>query len=350
MNVDVKHLGRIALALTIGAAGGLVFTKLTMPLPWMLGAMLFNTIAALLHAPVAAPVKIRPPMVLVLGVLLGSGFTPDMVDRAGQWVASLSLLAVYIAVIGATVVPYYMLVGGFDRTTAYFSGMPGGLQEMLTIGHAMGGNDRMIALSHASRILMVVFAVAFWFRLVEGIELGDRSRYGVSILDVPPVDLLILAACGLIGWPIASKLRIPAPMLVGPMLVSASVHLFGFTASKPPLELVNFAQLILGTIIGCRFLGTEARVVRRVLMLSFGATAVMMGVTACFTWLVSQISGIQPILVLLAYSPGGLAEMSLVALALKADVAYVATHHTVRIALVVIGAPFVFRIMRRIRP
>jgi len=248
------------------------------------------------------------------------------------------------------VVPFYMIVGGFDRTTAYFSGMPGGLQEMLTIGHAMGGNDRMIALTHASRILLVVFAVAFWFRMVEGLEMGDRSRFGVSILDVAPLDLLILAACGAVGWPLAQLLRFPAPMLVGPMLVSAAVHLLGLTVSKPPIELVNFAQLILGTIIGCRFLGTEMREFRRVILLSLGATGVMMAVTALFTWIVSHLSHIDSILVLLAYSPGGLAEMSLVALALQADVAYVAMHHTVRIALVVIGAPLVFRIMRRIRP
>ncbi len=350
MTIDWNHLGRIALALAIGAVGGFVFTKLTMPLPWMLGAMLFNTVAALMKAPVAPPVAIRPGMVLVLGVLLGSGFTPDMMDRAGQWVTSLGLLAVYIAAVGAAVVPFYMIVGGFDRTTAYFSGMPGGLQEMLTIGHAMGGNDRMIALTHASRILLVVFAVAFWFRLVEGLEMGDRSRFGVSILDVAPLDLLILAACGAVGWPLARLLRFPAPMLVGPMLVSAAVHMAGLTASKPPIELVNFAQLILGTIIGCRFQGTEMREFRRVILLSLGATGVMMAVTALFTWIVSHLSHIDSILVLLAYSPGGLAEMSLVALALQADVAYVAMHHTVRIALVVIGAPLVFRIMRRIRP
>lgn len=350
MKIDWNHFGRIALALAIGAAGGFVFTKLTMPLPWMLGAMLFNTAAALMKVPVAPPVKIRPGMVLVLGVLLGSGFTPDMMDRAGQWATSLGLLAVYIAVVGAAVVPFYMIVGGFDRTTAYFSGMPGGLQEMLTIGHAMGGNDRMIALTHASRILLVVFAVAFWFRLVEGLEMGDRSRFGASILDVAPLDLLILAACGAVGWPLARLLRFPAPMLVGPMLVSAAVHLAGVTASKPPIELVNFAQLILGTIIGCRFQGTEMREFRRVILLSLGATGVMMAVTALFTWIVSHLSHIDPILVLLAYSPGGLAEMSLVALALQADVAYVALHHTVRIAVVVIGAPLVFRVMRRIRP
>ena len=350
MRIDTKNLGQILLALGIGAVGGVVFSWATMPLPWMLGAMLFNTIAAIAGAPVAPPIKVRPAMVLVLGVLLGSGFTPDMLDRVGQWVISLALLTVYVAAVGAAVIPFYMIVGRFDRTTAYFSGMPGGLQEMLMVGSAMGGDERMISLTHAARILLVVFAVAFWFRLVEGLQIGDRSSFGVSLLDVTLEDLVILAACGVIGWPLAQRLRIPAPMLVGPMLVSAAAHLSGLTASQPPIEIVNIAQLFLGTIIGCRFRDADPAEVKRALILSLGATLVMMTVTAAFAWLVHTLAGIDTLLALLAYAPGGLAEMSLVALALNADVAYVATHHTVRIAVVVIAAPLVFRLLRRLWP
>ena len=44
----------------------------------------------------------------------------------------------------------------------------------------------------------------------------------------------------------------------------------------------------------------------------------------------------------LAFSPGGLAEMSLLALAMGQDVAYVSVLHVVRIALVIGGAGVVF--------
>jgi uncharacterized membrane protein AbrB (regulator of aidB expression) len=47
--------------------------------------------------------------------------------------------------------------------------------------------------------------------------------------------------------------------------------------------------------------------------------------------------------VILAYAPGGLAEMSLVALALAIDSAFVATHHVLRIMMIVLVAPTVFR-------
>jgi hypothetical protein len=55
------------------------------------------------------------------------------------------------------------------------------------------------------------------------------------------------------------------------------------------------------------------------------------------------LSGISFAPIVLAFAPGGLAEMSLIALALGIETAFVATHHVARIAMIVIAAPLVFR-------
>jgi len=51
----------------------------------------------------------------------------------------------------------------------------------------------------------------------------------------------------------------------------------------------------------------------------------------------------------LAFAPGGLAEMSVIALSVGIETALVATHHVARVAMIVIGAPVVFRAARRWR-
>jgi len=66
---------RFAAALALGTAGGWTFAQLNLPLAWMLGAMTVCTFAALIHAPIAAPAVVRPPMTMVIGVLLGAGST-----------------------------------------------------------------------------------------------------------------------------------------------------------------------------------------------------------------------------------------------------------------------------------
>ena len=50
---------------------------------------------------------------------------------------------------------------------------------------------------------------------------------------------------------------------------------------------------------------------------------------------------------LLAFSPGGVVEMSLISLAMGVDIAFVSTHHFLRIFLIILLAPMVFALVRR---
>jgi uncharacterized membrane protein AbrB (regulator of aidB expression) len=61
----------------------------------------------------------------------------------------------------------------------------------------------------------------------------------------------------------------------------------------------------------------------------------------------SQVSSYGEIPLLLAYSPGGLAEMSLVAVSIDSEVAFVAAHHSIRVFIVMLGAAPSFAILKR---
>jgi membrane AbrB-like protein len=333
---------RFLAALALGAAGGWIFSRLQLPLPWMLGPMTLCTVAALFRAPIAAPAVVRPPMTMVIGVLLGSGFTPAIVAQLPSWIPTLIGLIAFILVCGFACVVYFRAVAGYDAVTAYFAGMPGGLVEMVILGEERGGNARTIALIHSARILLIVMTLPFIVQWIQGISLGARPAFGVSVLDTPWYGELWLVATGIVGAIAGDLLRLPAKYLLGPMLVSAGVHVIGLSDFKPPQEVVIAAQLVLGTTIGCRFLGTPPKEILRVLLVSLGSTAILIAITLAFGYAVARVSSHGAIPLILAYSPGGLAEMSLVALALHIEVAFVAAHHIVRVFLVMVGAGLVF--------
>jgi membrane AbrB-like protein len=340
-------------AMVLGLAGGWGFARLQLPLPWMLGPMTLCTAAALLRAPIAAPAVVRPPMVMVIGVLLGAGFTPNVVGQLPSWIPTILGLALFVAMCGAACVGYFRYVAGFDFPTAYFAGMPGGLVEMVILGEERGGNPRTIALIHSARILLIVFTLPFLVQLIQGVRLGPRAGFGVSIFDAPLAGDLWLVLTGLAGAVLGHYLRLPAKFLLGPMLASAAVHVAGLSDFKPPQEIVNAAQLVLGTTIGCRFLGTPPREILRILMLSLGSTVILVAITLGFGFGMSRLSSYGAIPLILAYSPGGLAEMSLVALALRIEVAFVAAHHIIRVFMVMVGAGLVFRFLplrRKVEP
>ncbi len=57
----------------------------------------------------------------------------------------------------------------------------------------------------------------------------------------------------------------------------------------------------------------------------------------------ARITGNDLIELVLSYAPGGLAEMSIIALAVGGNVALVAVHHLVRVTLVMVIAPPLYR-------
>lgn len=351
---SASHLGSgqtwpsMALALALGAAGGALFWRLNLPLAWMLGSMCLTTAAAVARVPLRMSVNLRSVMVAVLGVMLGSAFTPDLLSRAGEWAVSLSALVPYLLVATLLSLIYFRRVARYDFATAFYSGVPGGLAQMIVLGTEQGGDTRAISLAHATRILLVVSTIPFWFRLTGDAGTATATMAGrPHLMDVGLEDLGFLAAAAVAGSLLGLRLRLPAATLIGPMIVSAAIHLSGLTASTPPLEAVALAQVVLGTAIGCRFAGTRAITLLHAMVLAVGALVLLITIAVVFALAVGWATGLDFDALLLAYAPGGLAEMSLIALAQDIDPAFVSAHHTLRIALVVLLAPLLFRVIAR---
>lgn len=335
------------MTLAIGIPGGALFYLLHLPMPWMLGAMTATTIAAMSGVRIALMPHLRLVFVTILGVMLGSAFTPEVVRGLLTWVGSFAWLGLYVVLATAIVWLYYRRLAGYDLATAYFAAAPGGLNEMILAGGALGGDERRISMSHAARILIAIFVISFGYRWF-----GHYTPAGASAAAAGNMvwsDWLLLAGCGIVGFAIAKLLRIPAYALVGPMVLSAIVHAAGITHSRPPIWLVAAAQLIVGAMVGTRFDGVSPRMVGKSVLLAAFATAVLLALAAAFGQAVESTLGIPFSAALLAFSPGGLAEMSLIALSLQVDAAYVSSHHIVRIFIIVLAAPIVFRLLSRNR-
>ncbi|MBP7337603.1 AbrB family transcriptional regulator [Niveispirillum sp.] len=339
-----------ATAMVLGTAGGFVCFRLHVPLAFMIGAMVATTVAALGGVRTMVPQRLRDGLVIVLGIMLGSSFTPALLGHLGEWSVSLIFMAVYIAVAAGLGTLYLRRFARYEPPTAYFTAMPGGFTEMVMMGGAMGGDDRSIALGHSLRIMLVVMTVPFAFQALPGYDPAGRdwSLHGLGPYpwELDLIDYVVIAAC-FVGAPVAQRLGIPAGILVGPMLLSAALHLTGVTAVKPPGLLVAAAQVVIGASIGGRFQRVPLMRIARTAGVAAGLTLLLLVVTLVLSLAVHLLTGLSLAGLILAFAPGGLAEMSLVALALHVDAAFVATHHIVRIVLIILFAPAAYHLWRR---
>ncbi|MCK0095806.1 AbrB family transcriptional regulator [Yoonia sp. F2084L] len=335
-------------ALAIGLAGGLAAYFAGLPLPWMLGPMITNTVAAMLQAPIAGPDRLRPFVIPVIGVMLGSGVTAEIFGLLGTWLLTLLLLPLFLACAAGISYAVYRRIGRYDPVTAFYSAMPGGLNEMLILGAEAGGDERRIALAHAARVLIIIVFVALFFGLVLGVSTGGRGAANwVGLYQITGLDYLVLGLCAVVGSVLGKWLRLPAAPVFGPMILSGVAHVVGWVTVPPPTVFVIAAQITIGTIIGTRFIGATVAEIRTDIGLSAIASLLMLIAAVGFAELIVMISGIPLAQAFLAFSPGGLTEMSLLTLAMGQDVTYVSVMHIIRITLVIALAPFVFKAIRR---
>jgi membrane AbrB-like protein len=341
-----RRLGRapVLTALGLGAIGGAGFAASGLPLPWLLGALAATTAASLAGLELRVPEQLRRPMIAVLGAMLGASFAPERLEGALGWLPSLAALPAYVVLVGGVIFLYLRLCSAFDPISAFFAATPGGLSEMIALSDQLGGDQRRVSLVHGARLLFIVSTIPFVARIF-GYQPAPRPS-GLSIL-VAPGDLALLAALSGLGYLLARRLRLPAAPFVGPLLGSAAAHLAGWIETQPPYLLMACAQLVLGSAVGARFTGTPLALIGRTLLLGAGATALMLLITLAFGAALHPLTGHSLTLLLLAFIPGGLTEMSLIALAMGVDPAFVVTHHSVRVFLVVLIALPAFAWLKR---
>lgn len=77
-----------------------------------------------------------------------------------------------------------------------------------------------------------------------------------------------------------------------------------------------------------------------------GYCVLLAGIAVVFAEIVIAIGAAPPIEAFLAFAPGGQSEMAILAIVAGADLAYVVTHHLVRLVVVILGAPVVAWLMR----
>jgi membrane AbrB-like protein len=306
--------------------------------------------ASIADLPVQASSSTRRPMAAVLGVMLGCSFRPNLFSQLAEWWLPLAMLPLFLLSAAALCVTYFRRVAKFDPATAYFAGMPGGIAEMVLLGAERGADERAIGLIHGARIFLVVFILPFIIRYVHAPAPAPapESRIAEAITTSGAGSPTLLAwglGCVVVGLMIGRALKLPAWHLLGPLAASATLHMTGVTDFEIPLWAVGVAQVGLGATIGCRFVGLTLRQLGLTLLLSAGSTAILLTLTFAWAFALGAVTRLDPALITLAYSPGGLAEMSMVALSLGLEASVVVIHHLARVVLVLIGASTGFRLM-----
>ncbi len=327
----------------VAAVGVALFLVLHLPLPFLFGPLFACLAAALAHRPLMGFGAVGVAARTILGVAVGASITPEVVARLPQMAASVCFVPLYIAAIGAVGLPFFHRICGFDRVTAWYAAMPGGLQDMVIFGTEAGGDVRALSLVHATRVLVIVTLAPAILTLGFGAPLGNAV--GAPAATLPAEEMALMAAAALIGWKGGERIGLFGASILGPMIAAAVLSLAGFIHARPPAEAILFAQYMIGVALGVGYVGVTMAEIRRVVLAGVAFVVILATLAAAVTEAVVQLGLAPPVEGFLAFAPGGQAEMTVLALVAGADLGFVIVHHLTRIVLVIVGAPLVARIV-----
>lgn len=342
---DPAILLRAILTLLAAVFAGWLLDSTGMPLGWLVGAMLAMIGAALLRLPLVQPTRMLPFVKGAVGTMLGASIPAGLMQSFIDWWPS--LLCMFAVMLIGGVLNYQGLrrLFGFQPMDAALCAMPGGISEMILLGEQAGADQRRIAIVHALRIALSILIIPLLAGLVFGLTVGRSG-------DLPPVhmslpDWIWFAICILSGVAADRWTRLPLPLILVPLVVSAALHLTGITAFHVPPAVSIAIQVMIGINVGARFLGISLYALMHVALAACSVVAIQLVLAVAAAMALASTSRWDALALMLAYAPGGLAEMSLIAITMGREVAFVVFHHILRVLFALFLAPPLLSRLRR---
>ena len=318
---------------------GSLLVRLHIPIPFLLGglvtALACKTCAR--RAEVSWPKKWREYALYIAGYGIGSTFTADtwspfLAELVGVTEATVVILGASIALAFVTA-----RVAHEHLKSCIMGMLPGGMTlTMLLCEEDKEVNPNVVMVMQVIRLLGVVIAVPFlviWLldAQVTGSSVALPNHGGAHWLVVVPLSIL--------GSFIATKVHLPTPRLLGPILATAAFAVYSGGVQPVPFWLMAPAQVSIGLYMGMQLDADRIIKTKKMVPFILVGTAFLIVVSIAMANVLSARYGFSLVTAFLAMAPGGIAEMSLAGMSMGENVSIILTYQLVRLLAINICIP-----------
>jgi len=163
------------------------------------------------------------------------------------------------------------------------------------------------------------------------------------------LNLILLIVASLFFIFIFDKIKIPAALLSGTLFASGLLQITDIASYKLPAETVNFCLLILGSSVGCRFAEKTVKEIANNSLHSIVATTILVVLGLVAAYVATFFVDTNILTLILSFSPGGIYEVAVIAIAFDLDPDFVAFHHIIRLLFILFTVPIFLRVLEKIK-
>ncbi|QRM32088.1 AbrB family transcriptional regulator [Microvirga sp. VF16] len=345
MRLVFAHLTQILVA----ALGGLIFHWLGVPAAWLSGAAIAATLWGLTGRAVHMPKALADAAMLISGAAMGAAVTPAAIAAMGRYPGSLILLVIGVVAISAASSAWLVRMSGWGKADAVLASVPGALSTVLAVAADRKAEVASIAIVQNFRLFVLI---ALLPSLV--VMTGGGGNAGVLIGEGLPVQspqgMAFILLGGLALGLVFTRLKVAAPILLGATVVSSVSHGTEFVTGVIPPVIATGGLVLIGLFIAERFRHIQRSTLKSALVAALGSFSIGMVVAALFAGAAAWLAGVSFANGLVAFAPGGLEAMTVLALVLGLDPLYVGIHHLVRFLGIGLVLPFFIGWLQRSRP
>ncbi|WP_457091643.1 AbrB family transcriptional regulator [Microvirga sp. P5_D2] len=342
MRLILAHFTQILVA----GLGGLAFHSLGLPAAWLSGAAITGILWGLTPWAVSMPRALVDIAMLISGSAMGAAVTPEAIAAIGRYPGSLILLVIGVVAISGASSLWLMRISGWRKADAVLASAPGALSTVMAVAADRKADVPSVAIVQNVRLLfLVVLLPALVVLTGEG---GAGSMLvGVGLPIAGPASIGLMLLLGLVVGAVLKKLNVAAPLLLGATIVSALGHGTGSIDGVMPPAIATCGLVLIGLFIAGRFRHIQRSALKKAFIASIGSFATGMTVASAFAAVAAWVAGVSFANGLVAFAPGGLEAMTVLALVLGLDPLYVGIHHLVRFLGIAFALPFMVAWLQR---
>ncbi len=346
-NLKQLYSKNFIVVILISIPSAIVADYFNIPLAWMLGPMIMTSIAALSGLKVVMPKIALSSILIILGLHIGNYIDQNLFNQMINWIWSSVIMLIYIIICILIVSKYLQKFSGYGEKASIFSAAPGALGPLIILAEHEKTDLSQVATSHLIRLIIIITVIPFIIvnnTGAENFQIDDFDYMGQNHLN-----LIILIIASLFFIFIFDKIRIPAALLSGTLFASGFLQITDIASYKLPDSSINFCLLILGAYVGCRFAEKTIKEIANNSLHSIVATTILVILGLVAAYVATFFVDTNILTLILSFSPGGIYEVAVIAIAFDLDPDFVAFHHIIRLLFILFTVPIFLRVLKKIK-